>query len=69
MELRDYLHKNKIRKKEFSIRIGYSIPYIGRVCEYLRRPSERLAKAIEDGTNGEVSVHELLTAEYKSDKK
>jgi len=65
MQLRDYLHKHRIQKQEFAIKIGYCIPYLGRVCEFKRKPSERLAKAIEIATDGEVTAYEILNAKYE----
>jgi DNA-binding transcriptional regulator YdaS (Cro superfamily) len=60
MELRDYLHVNKIKKKDFAAKLEYSIPYFGRICEGLKKPSKRLAKAIEIATDGEVTIREML---------
>jgi DNA-binding transcriptional regulator YdaS (Cro superfamily) len=65
MNLRDYLHKNNIRKKEFALQLGYNYAFVCRVSEFGQRPGKRFAKAIEDATNGEVTVKELLNAKYK----
>ena len=65
MQLRDYFHTYRIKKQDFARKIGYSIAYIGKVSEYLKKPSLRMAQTIESATNGEVSVDEILNAEYK----
>lgn len=65
MNLRDYLHKNSIRKKEFALKIGYNYAFICRVAEFAQKPGKRLATAIEQATNGIVTVKELLNANYK----
>lgn len=69
MQLRDYLHKNRIKKNEFALKIRCSFGYLGRICEYLRRPSMRIAEDIEQATGGVVTIEDLMSADYESDKK
>ncbi len=58
MKLKDYL-KNRDRK-EFAARIGVSYGYLRLLVSGHKVPSSRLAVAIRDSTNGEVSIDELL---------
>jgi DNA-binding transcriptional regulator YdaS (Cro superfamily) len=60
MNLRDYLHFQRITTAEFARRINY---YHGTLNEYMRgrvRVSKRLAEVIEKATNGEVTAKEVL---------
>lgn len=69
MQLRDYLHFNKMLKKDFAKKIGYNAHFVGAVAEYVRKPSKRFAKVIEIATDGQVTVDEIMSAHYKNDKK
>lgn len=60
MELKIYLVKNRLTIKQFCEIIGYSRNQISGVMNGNLRPSPRLAKVIEEATNGEVTVAELL---------
>jgi hypothetical protein len=68
MQLRDYLHHNKIRKKEFALKVRYSCGYVGRICECLRRPSLKFMEDVERVTNGEVTIREMTEQVYESDR-
>ncbi len=59
MNLRDYMHYNKITNQKLSELIGYSVSYIDQIKHKRVKPSKRLAKIIEDKTNGQVTVKEL----------
>lgn len=64
MQLRDYLHYHKIKKKDFAEKIGFNVNYLGAVAEYVRKPSKRFALIVEIITEGKVSVSEIMDAEY-----
>jgi len=68
MELKLYLVKNRITIADFSEKIGYSRNMISGVANGIYRPSKRLAKTIEQATNGEVKAEDLMKeAEQKGD--
>jgi len=60
MELRDYLHKNRIKIIDFARQLEYGRTYINEIVNGTKRPGKRLAKEIERQTGGEVTVRELL---------
>jgi transcriptional regulator with XRE-family HTH domain len=60
MELKLYLVKNRFTIKQFSEMIGYSRNQISGIANGKSKPSLRLAKVIEQATNGEVTIEELL---------
>lgn len=60
MELRVYLAKQRVTIKDFCEKIGYSRNQISGIINERYRPSARLAKLIEEATNGEVKADELL---------
>lgn len=68
MILDQYLRKHKITYTSFAEKIGYGRTYINEIGLGSKRPSRRLAKLIEQATNGEVTVEELLK-EKKNTKK
>lgn len=63
MQLKLYLVKNRLTIKEFSDMIGYSRNQISGIANEKLKPSLRLAKVIENATNGEVTVEELMKGE------
>jgi transcriptional regulator with XRE-family HTH domain len=63
MELKIYLVKNRMTIKEFCEKIGYSRNQISGIINGKLRPSKRLAKVIQDATNGEVKAEDLLKGE------
>jgi ribosome-binding protein aMBF1 (putative translation factor) len=65
MELKIYLVKKRSSIKEFSEQIGYSRNQIPAVANGKYKPSNRLAKVIENATNGEVKAEDLLKEESK----
>lgn len=64
MQLRDYLHHNKIKKKDFAEKIGFNVNYLGAVAEYVRKPSKKFAMIVEMITEGKVTMDEIMNAEY-----
>ena len=60
MQLKLYLIKNRLTIKEFCEMIGYSRNQISGIANGKLKPSIRLARVIENATNGEVTVEELL---------
>jgi ribosome-binding protein aMBF1 (putative translation factor) len=59
MKLRIYLWENKITCLEFAKKINYSAKTIRAIVREEVRPSERLAKIIEDATGGIVKMEDL----------
>lgn len=60
MKLRDYLHENRIKIAEFARKLDASRSYINMIVLEEIKPGKRLAKAIEDITEGKVTAEELL---------
>lgn len=60
MDLREYLFRKKLSIKEFSELVDCSRTYISSIVHNKTTPSKRLAKSIEQATNGEVSAESLL---------
>lgn len=63
MKLKLYLAENRMTIKEFCEKIGYSRNQISGIVNEKLKPSIRLAKVIEEATNGEVKAEELLKGE------
>lgn len=59
MNLRDYLHFNRVKCKTMAIELGVSYAYLRLIKDSGVKPSEKLAKEIEIFTGGQVSVEEL----------
>lgn len=55
-----YLFKNRMTINKFCVLIGYSRNQISGIINGKLIPSLRLAKLIEQTTNGEVTVEQLL---------
>jgi len=60
MHLREYLWKHKITIQQFAEKVSYNRNYISLVMKGEKKAGKRLAKAIEEATNGEVTAEELL---------
>lgn len=63
MQLAEYLFQHKIKQTEFAKIIGASRVHIGEILRGRRRPSVKLAKRIEELTNGKVPKEGLLFPE------
>lgn len=61
MELREYLFKERITITEFAKLIDYCRGHISQIVVSHRRPSRRLAKIIENVTDGKVKYEDMLT--------
>lgn len=60
MDLRDYLHFQRISVTEFAQMLGCSRTHLSEIIHGKRIPGKWLAKDIERATNGEVKAEELL---------
>lgn len=60
MNLRDYLHFQRIKKKDFAKILDVSVALIGGYVNGKIRVSKKVAKAIEKATGGEVSAKEVI---------
>lgn len=63
MDLREYLFRKRITVKDFAEKIDYSRTHMSEIVNMKRKPTKKLARAIEKATNGEVTVEELLEKE------
>lgn len=66
MELRLYLKKNRLTVNEFCEKVNYSRTHVSAVINKRFRPSKKLAKLIEQATNGEVTMEEILESTNKT---
>jgi len=60
MTLRDYLHFKKITLNEFAKKVGFNRSYLSLIKTGKLKPSMKLARMIEQATDGEVTVLELV---------
>jgi hypothetical protein len=63
MDLRTYLFNHRIKVTEFGKRINFSSIHLHKIINEERKPSLKLAKIIEEATNGEVTINDLLKGE------
>jgi len=61
MDLRDYLHYNKLTLKEFAEKLGITPNYLGAIKRGEEIPSKQLVKMIALVTNGEVTLNEIMS--------
>jgi DNA-binding transcriptional regulator YdaS (Cro superfamily) len=59
MQLRDYMHHNRINAKQLADQVGVSHSYMRALKNSAHYPSERLAKKIEIVTGGLVTIEDL----------
>ena len=60
MDLKEYLYQKRLTLKQFSEIIGYNRSYLSLIMNGKLKPSKRLAKDIQEATNGQVTENELL---------
>ncbi len=60
MNLDEYLFRKKISQTDFSKELGVSRNHFGEILRGRRTPSVKLAKKIEEFTNGEVTKEEAM---------
>ena len=66
MDLREYLFKKRITQVEFANRLEVSRGHLSQILNGTKHPSRKLAKKIEEETEGKVTAIELLFPEnYK----
>jgi hypothetical protein len=58
MKLKMYLLKNDMTLTAFCKKIDYDITYLSKISKGKRKPGRKLAKKIEDATNGEITIQE-----------
>ena len=63
MNLREYLFKKRITQIDFAKRLGISRGHLGQILHSTKHPSRKLAKKIEEETEGKVTAAELLLPE------
>lgn len=59
MELRDYMHFNRITIEQMAKQLAVHPMYLSSIKNKKRKPSEDLAEKIEILTGGEVTVKEI----------
>ncbi len=67
MELRDFLHFERMTIKELSKKIGCTAIYLGNVVNGKMIPGRELAMKIEEETKGKVTAVEVLKLYPKKD--
>lgn len=60
MDIRKYLFENRITITEFAKMLGYSIGHICAIKNGKLKPNVRLAKAIIQASNGQITMEELI---------
>lgn len=65
MDLREYLFRNRLTITDFGKKIDCPRAYLSQIVNGHKKPGKRLAKVIEDATNGEVTAQELLQTKDK----
>lgn len=60
MDLRTYLFHKRMSIADFSRQLNCSRDHLSRIVNEKLKPSERLAKDIEQATDGEVKAKDLL---------
>lgn len=65
MDLREYLFRKKIKQADFAKKIGYGRHHIEKIVHQKNYASLRLAKLIQQATNGEVLAEDLTNPKYK----
>lgn len=60
MDLRIYLYSNRISITDFSKQLKCSRDHLSKIVNGKLKPSLRLAEDIQQATNGEVTIKELL---------
>ena len=63
MNFREYLFKKRITQVDFAKRLGISRGHLGQILHRTKHPSRKLAKKIEEETEGKVTALELLFPE------
>lgn len=61
MDLREYLFKKEISITDFAKDIGFTRGYINAICKKNIKPGRKLAKVIEQATDGKVTMKELMS--------
>ena len=63
MNIKEYLYLNRMSVNEFAGRINCSRSYFSRLINGHVKPGKRLAKDIEEATNGKIKAKDLLKGE------
>lgn len=68
MKLPEYLFRMKTTKKDFAEKLGISRGHLQHILSGTKNPSVKLAKQIEEATEGKVTKEELLFPEEYPEK-
>jgi 3,4-dihydroxy 2-butanone 4-phosphate synthase/GTP cyclohydrolase II len=66
MKLRDYLHVNRIKRKDFAAKIGVSPAAITLLCESDTWPRRKMIERIAAVTDGQVTANDFMKLEEPS---
>lgn len=69
MHLDEYLFRKKLWATDFAKLIDYSASHIRGYLQGQHRASKKLAKKIQEATNGEVTISEILEKNPSKNKK
>lgn len=66
MKLSEWFKKTGANKSKFAAQVGITPPAVTQLCNEDFEPRLRISAAIEDATNGEVTMREMLKDEQVS---
>ena len=66
MNLKDYMEQEKLTETEFACDIGITQQHLNRLIRMLSHPSLPLAKKIQEKTNSQVTIEEMLNPQLPS---
>lgn len=69
MDLREYLFRKRITQVDFAKKLGVSRSHLSQIIAGTKHPSRKLAKKIEEETNGHVTALEMLFPEEHPQQK
>ncbi len=67
--MKEYLFRNNLTVKEFAFHLGISASYLYQLIKGERKPSLKLAQRIEEYTEGEVDLNQLINGDFSSKKR
>jgi len=69
MELEEYLISRKFTRIEFSKMVGVTVGGLGKYIRGERMPTLQIARAIENASNGKVTIDDLIETWRKKNEK
>lgn len=62
--IKEYLFRNNLTVKEFAFQLKISTSYLYQLISGDRKPSLKLAQKIEECTQGEIDINQLLSIDF-----